>query len=110
MFYSHTQAFSSIQPPDLINVKPRAEEERKDRYQLEKAKEYKEETRKPRLNLKQSYFEHIQRLTRYNNDVTQNDYSKIVINAESLVKSHKIAYSPLEDELTGKLIIINALN
>ena len=100
----------------MINVKPRIEEERKGRYQnnqssslSEKPRERIEEARKPRLNLKQSYFEHIQRLTKYNNDVAKNDYSKIVVNFESLQKNHIIPFSPSESEDSGKFKLENFL-
>ena len=60
-----------------------------------------QEIRKPILYLKQSYFEHVQKITNYNNDVVENDYSKISVDVNDLDNNHKIPFAPVQEKAAG---------
>lgn len=105
--YRFTEAFSSIKPPPLVAAAPKEEIKEGDQPSLisktsEKPRDPDYEMKKPKLMLKQSFFDHIQRISKYNNDPTKTDFSKVKIDLADLEQNHKTSFAPAENELSCK--------
>jgi hypothetical protein len=104
------ERFLNVKPPNILVAVDRMEEQKataESQPNIETSWRHKEndkdqELRKPKVPLKQNYFEHVQRVTKYNNDVTRNDFTKINVDLEILKSNYKIGFGPSLNDIASK--------